>query len=67
MHRIVLLLEHDTYVTGRAELKCTVWASLGKQGIQFSPAAELQLSCRCLWPREGPCYWDLVDGEGSFI
>lgn len=67
MHRIVLLLEHDTYVTGRAELMGTLWASLGKQGVQFSPAAELQLSWQCLWPREGPCWWYLVDGEGSFI
>lgn len=47
MHRIVLLLEHDTYVTGRAELRGTVGASLGKQGIQFSPVAEFP-------SREGP-------------
>lgn len=53
MHRIVVLLEHDTYVMDRAELMCTLWASLGKQGVQFSPAEELQLFCRCLWPREG--------------
>lgn len=51
MHRIVVLLEHDTYVIGRAALMCTLWASLGKQGVQFSPAEELQLFCRCLWPR----------------
>lgn len=67
MHRIVLLLEHDTYVTCRAELTCTVQTSLRKQGFQFSPDVELQLSFRCLWPRKGPCKWDLVDGEGSSL
>lgn len=53
MHRIVVLLEHDTYVMGRAELMCTLWASLGRQSVQFSPAEELQLFWRCLWPKEG--------------
>lgn len=41
MHRIVVLLEHDTYVLGRAELLSTLWAGLAKQGVQFSPAEGL--------------------------
>lgn len=36
MHRIVLLLEHDTYVTGRAELGCTVYSSQGKHSVGSS-------------------------------
>lgn len=41
MHRIVVLLEHDTYVMGRAELMSTLWASLAKQSVQVSPAEAL--------------------------
>lgn len=43
MHRIVLLLEHDTYVTGCAELSCTVWA----WERRVSGSVQLQ-SCNCL-------------------
>lgn len=48
MHRIVVLLEHDTYVTGRAELRSTrgpAWQSRGSSSAQLRTCSSSAGAC----------------------